>query len=202
MVVWEERSREAPPYPDSDKKMKQNYIILLIVLLASSGCVSPGRVGLNDEPMSIIALPEKWGSATIKDYVTLQLPYGIIVSNADTNSAPSYYLFSRNKRTILKTHDIDMFLAEVDKLPDGASIDMISKCTVPFHTQYGVNIDEQYKNISALLERKRFRLVTSLEDDERHASFCYCENGFIILEKPRQSEQTPAGDALKAAPKE
>jgi len=182
--------------------MKQDNIILLIVLLASAGCVSLGRVGLNDEPMSIIAIPEKWGSTAIKEYVTLQLPYGIIVSNADTNSAPSYYLFSRSRRTILKTHDVDVFLAEVDKLPDGVTIDMVSKCTVPFYTQYGVNIDEQYKKISALLERKRFRLVSCLGDDEKHASFCYCETGFIILDKPRQSAQSPAGDVLKVTPEE
>jgi hypothetical protein len=157
---------------------------------------------LNDAPMSIIALPEKRGAASIKEYVKLQLPYGMIVSNADTNSPPSYYLFSRDMRTILKTHDVVVFLAELEKLPDGATLDMISKCTVPFYSKNGVNIDEQYKKITALLERKRFKLVSSLEDDAKHASFCYCETGFIILDKPRQSEQEPAGDTLKTAPKQ
>jgi hypothetical protein len=155
---------------------------------------------LNDEPMSIIALPDKRGKVSIKQYVKLQLPYGMIVSNADTNSPPSYYLFSRDKRTILKTHDVVAFLAELEKLPDGVTIDMISKCTVPFYTPKGVNIDAQYKKITALLERKRLRLVSSLEDDAKHASFCYCETGFIILDKPSQSEQPPAGDVLKTTP--
>jgi hypothetical protein len=157
---------------------------------------------LNDAPMSIIALPEKRGEASIKQYVKLQLPYGMIVSNADTNSPPSYYLFSRNMRTILEARDVVVFLAELEKLPDGVTIDMISKCTVPFYIKNGVNIDEQYKQITALLERKRFKLVSSLEEDAKHASFCYCETGFIILDKPRHSEQEPAGDTLKTAPKQ
>ena len=157
---------------------------------------------LNDAPMSIIALPEKRGKTSIKEYVKLQLPYGMIVSNADTNSPPSYYLFSRDKRTILKTHDVVVFLAELEKLPDGVTIDMISKCTVPFYTPKGVNIDAQYKKITALLERKRLRLVSSLEDDAKHASFCYCETGFIILDKPMESEQSPSSDVLMTAPKQ
>jgi len=168
--------------------MKQKCTVLLIALLASVLGLFLVRTELKEESMPIIALPEKLGSKTIKEYVTLRLPYGIIISNADTKSAPRYYLFSSKQKTILNTHDVGVFLAEVEKIPDGATIDMVSKCTVPFNTEYGVNIDEENKRVYALLERKRFRLVSSLEDDEKHASFCYCETGFTILDKPRESE--------------
>jgi hypothetical protein len=152
-------------------------------------------------PIPIIVLPNIRDTTSPKRYVMLMLEYGLIISNADTNSAPSYYLFCRDDKRIMKTHDVDAFLAELEALPDGVTIDMVSKCTAPFYTQYGVNIDEQYNRISALLKRKRFKLVSSLEDDNRHASFCYCEGGFTILDEYK-SEQSLEGDVLKAASEE
>ena len=172
-------------------------IFFTLVVVAGSGFAGPATH--KDKPMSIIALPDRRAGG-VKDYVKLRLPYGIIVSNADTNSPASYYLFCRDKRTILKTEDVDVFLAKLKDLPDGATVDRISKCTVGFYTQYGVKIDEQYKRITALLKRKRFKLVSSLENDEKHASFCYCETGFTILKKPRESEQDESTVPVKAAP--
>lgn len=169
--------------------MKKNYIILALLLAIAEGCASVEPAEQRVESMSIIAIPERKGSTTIREFVKLKLPYGMIVSNGDKKSAPEYYLFYRDKKAILRSTDVDALLEKLEALPNGATIDIIGKCTVPFCTEYGVNIDEQCKKISALLDRKRFKIVSSLEDDERHASFCYCETGFMILDKPRESEQ-------------
>jgi len=173
--------------------------LIFFTLVVAAGSAFAGPATQKDKPMSIIALPDRRANV-VKEYVKLRLPYGIIVSNAYTNSPPSYYIFSRDERKILKTEDVDVFLAELKDLPDGATVDRISKCTVGFYTQYGVKMDEQYRRITALLKRKRFKLVSSLEDDEKHASFCYCETGFTILEKPRESEQDESTVPSKAAP--
>lgn len=158
-----------------------------------------GPVQQEGKPMSIIALPAKPGSTTIESYVKLQLPYGLIISNADTKKPPSYYLFCRDNRTIVKTDDVDAFLAELERLPDGVTIDRVSKCTVGFYTQHGVKMDKEYERVSSLLKRKRFKLVSSLEEDPRHASFCYCETGFIILDKARESEEAGGNNSGSAA---
>lgn len=179
--------------------MKKKYIILLIALVAVSCNAFAVPKNQVSRPMSIIALPNGQDHSLIKDYVQLKLPYGMIVSNGDTNSAPSYYLFCRDKRTILKTEDVDVFLAGLEALPKGATIDMVSKCTVGFYTQYGINIDNQYKKISSLLKQKQFKLISSMEDDELHTFFCCCETGFIILKKPRKSEQDESTVPPKAA---
>ncbi len=179
--------------------MKKNGTrLLLATLLALSGCVNFTPVRQIGEPIPIIVLPDARDKTALKRYVILKLPYGLIIHNGDyPDGAPLYCLFIRNQKRILKTQDVDSLLAELKKFPDGAKIDMISKCTIPFYTQYGVNIDEQYKAIMSLLKRKQFKLVSSLEDDERHASFCYCEGGFTILDEYK-SEQSHAPDADSA----
>lgn len=176
--------------------MKKRCVLSAFLLAVVTGYAAVEPAEQQGEPMSIIALPEKYGSETIGEYVKLRLPYGMIVSNGNTNSAPRYCLFCRDKRTILNTTDVDVFLKGLEALPDEAVIDMVGKCTVPFYTKSGVDIDEQYKKISSLLERKRFKVVRSDDDDGRHVLFCYCMTGFIILDQPRESEQTPDGDIL------
>ena len=126
----------------------------------------------------------------------LRLDYGLIISNGDTNGVPRYYLFCRDQKRIAKTHDVQVFLSELEKIPDHSKIDMVSKCTVPFHTQYGVNIDKEHQQVIDMLKRKQCILIDSREDDERHASVCYCEGGFTILDECK-SEQGAAPDADK-----
>ena len=165
--------------------------------LLLSAWISAARAQVTNPAMSIIVLVPGEACSTQR-VVGLQLDYGLIVSNGDTNSAPSYYLFCRNEKRIVKTQDVNAFLAELDRLPDGATIDLVSKCTVPFYTQYGVSITNQYNSIMALLRRKRARLVTSLEDDIRHASFCYCGSRITILDR-YQAENQVGGYSPPAA---
>jgi len=182
-----------PERQRSDEKMKTGTAILLIVFLALAGCsaLSPDRQ--TAAPMPIIVKPDaRDKTSTPKQYVMLKLPYGLIIHNGDyPPGAPLFCLFDRDQKRIMKTQDVNVLLAELKKVPDGVTIDMVSKCTVAFYNQYGINIDEQYEKISALLEQKRFKLVQSLEDDDRHASFCYCEGGFTILDEPKTSESGP-----------
>jgi hypothetical protein len=77
---------------------------------------------------------------------------------------------------------VNVFLTELEKLPDGTTIDKIAKCTVPFCTQWGVDIEKELVRINALYTKKKFSFVRSLDDDKRHATFCYCEGGFTILD--------------------
>jgi hypothetical protein len=184
--------------------MKTGTAILLIMFLALAGCstIAPDRQTAAQMP--IIAKPDaRDKTGTPRQYVMLKLPYGLIIHNGDyPPGAPLFCLFDRDEKRIMKTQDVDVLHAELKKIPDGATVDMVSKCTVAFYNQYGINIDQQYEKISALLKQKRFKLVHSLEDDDRHASFCYCEGGFTILDEPKTSEPPPAGDVLKAAPEE
>ena len=131
--------------------------------------------------------------------VGLQLDYGLIVSNGDTNCAPRYYLFCRNEKRIVMTKNAKAFLAELDTLPDGATVDLVSKCTVPFYTQYGVGITNEYNSVITALHRKRARLVSSLEDDGRHTSFCYCGSRITILEKYEAEPQGGGSFASRCA---
>ncbi len=177
---------------------------LLIVLLALAGCTTPVPDLHTGALIPIIVPPDARGkSATPKQYVMLKLPYGLIIHNGDyPPGAPLFCLFDRDKKRIMKTQDVNVLLAELKGIPDGATIDMVSKCTVAFYNQYGINIDEQYEKISALFKQKRFTLVRSLEDDVRHASFCYCEGGFTILDEPRTSEPSsrPYGSPAAGSP--
>lgn len=164
------------------KTSKWAAIILAVGLVVSgAGCARLSVFRQDVAGFPIIVLPDARDKSSPKKYVMLRIEYGLIISNGDVKSAPSYYLFCRDEKRILKTHDVNVLLAELEKLPDRAAVDLIDKCTVPFYTQYGVNIAKQYKSVMDLLRRKRCKVVTSLEDDERHASFCYCEGGFTIL---------------------
>jgi hypothetical protein len=184
--------------------MKTGHSILLIAMLGLAGCRTTVVDRQAGTPMPIIVQPDARDKTdTPKQYVMLKLPYGLIIHNGDyPPGAPLFCLFDRDEKRILKTQNVNVLLTELKRIPDGATIDMVSKCTVAFYNQYGINIDEQYEKIASVLKKKRFKLVDSLEDDERHASFCYCEGGFTLLDEPKKSEQSPAGDVLKAAPEE
>ena len=142
------------------------------------------------DPMPIILLPPPRNSSVPRKHVMLYLNYGLIVDNEDKK--PSYYLFSHNSKRIYKTHDVANFLRELNKIPEKSMIDMINKCTASFYEdgrgvrgggyEYGVNIKKEYAQIMKLLQRKKCVFVRSLDQDVRHASFCYCETGFQILE--------------------
>jgi len=178
--------------------MKDHKTALLIIVLVGllAGCKHSVPMQQASDPLPIIVLPDVRNTSAPKRYVMLHLDYGLIISNGDTKSAPSYYLFCRDEKRIVKTHDVQVFLSELQKIPDHSKIDMVSKCTVPFYTQYGVNIDKEYQQVMDLLKQKQCILIESLEDDERHASFCYCEGGFTILDEYK-SEQGVAPDADK-----
>lgn len=136
------------------------------------------------QPIPIILLADKYTKPDIpRRYVMLKIEYGMIISNIDVNNAPEYYLFCRDQKRIFKTTDINEFLAELEKIPDGSRIDMVSKCSVPFNSNFGINIDAECAEIAELSERKKFTFVESLDDDPNHATFCYCENGFTILDR-------------------
>lgn len=143
-----------------------------------------GVVDAFDGPqMPIIVLPDVPLERFPNRYVMLRLEYGIIISNLDITKLPEYYLFYRDDNKILKTKDVKVFIEELNKLPEECTIDNISKCTVPFYSQYGVNINKEWKLVKEIVDKKRFKMVYSQEDDSRHATFCYCERGFKILEK-------------------
>lgn len=135
-----------------------------------------------DGPLAIILLKDARHISSPERHVMLQLDYGLIISNADTNRPPAYYLFSRKERRRFRTENVNAFLLELSRIPDGRAVDMVSKCTVPFYTQYGAKMDAEYARVMSMLKKKQCILVNSLEEDPRHASFCYCETGFTILD--------------------
>ncbi len=156
-------------------------------VLCLSACLAGGDVRAApqeeaDGPLPIVLLKGARHISSPERYVMLQFEYGLIISNADTNRPPAYYLFSRKEQRRFRTEDVDAFLSELSRIPDGRVVDMISKCTAPFYTQYGVKMDAEYARVMSMLKKKRFTLINSLDEDPRHASFCYCETGFTILD--------------------
>ena len=143
--------------------MKRSAITFLsMVLSAASVCRAAEPVKGAEPSLPIIKLVTQNADASSERHVMLQLDYGVIISNADTNLAPGYYLFCRDDRRILKTQDVNVFLAELEKLPDGTTIDKIAKCTVPFCTQWGVDIEKELVRINALYTKKKFSLFFGL----------------------------------------
>jgi len=152
--------------------------------------LSTGYIGPRDEPLAIIELGPGEGG-TERKLVYLKLDYGLILHNAGPGRPPRparYHLFSRRERRTLATEKIEELLAAIRLIPDGSTIDFIGKCTIGFDSPYGRDIDRERAAVTALLDEKRCRRVTTLEEDERHASFCTCERKFTILEEVRGGE--------------
>jgi len=175
----------------SNIRRRRGFMAAAAAILMA-GCSAPPRAP-DGPPLPIIALPDLRTETPDRRYVMLRLPYGLIVSNMDyPETPPLYCLFCRDERRIVKTRDLAVFLAELERLPDRAVVDWIDKCTVPFCSEYGVNLDRELAAIRAVERRQRFQAVRSLEDDPRHAGFCYCEGGFTILDRPPDGPVRPA----------
>lgn len=156
------------------------YIFLLTVTCLCVSCRSNAEP-TNDTPMPIIVLLDQYNKPATE--VMLKIDYGMIISNGDTSKKPDYYLFFRKQKRTVKTQNFDKFLSEIKEIPDNSMIDMIGKCTVGFYTPYGVDIEKEYSQTMELLKKKNCILVESMEQDERHAMFCYCLQDFEILEE-------------------
>jgi hypothetical protein len=136
-------------------------------------CRAAEPVGGVDEPFPIIELVTQGPDGALKRHVMLHLDDGVIISNSDMNAVPSYHLFCRDDKRILKTPGVNVWLAELEQLPDGTTIDKVAKCTVPFCTQYGVDIAKEQARIDAVYKKKKFSFVASFADDKRHARAVY-----------------------------
>ncbi len=148
------------------------------------------------EPLPIIALRNRWETNAPTKYVMLHLDYGIIMPYSRKDPPDFwYYLFSRHERKIIKTQDFGVFMREVKRIKNGSTIDFVGKCTSGFLTTVLMS-DPSFVD---LLKRKKCTVVSSMEGDKRHASFCYCERDYTILEKV-PSEQPPPCDVINAAP--
>lgn len=164
-------------------------VIATFILLAGivvGGCQQQ-KVNSAGQPIPIILLADKYTKPNIpRRYVMLKIEYGMIITNTGADiKIPEYYLFCRDQKRIVKTTNADEFISELEKIPDGSRIDIISKCSVPFYinTDESVDISDQYRKIMDVLARKKCVLIESLDDDPNHIFFCYCETGYTILDR-------------------
>jgi len=173
--------------------MKTALHTLLVTLAVSSmaSCAHTRLASHTATPLPIISLKSRTKSNAATKYIMLHLDYGIIVTG------DHFYLFDRKRRKIFKTKDMREFLKELFSINHGASIDLIDRCSLPWHTSFL----ESSGILGDLVKRKQCRVVSSERDDRLHVFFCWCECDYTILDEV-PSEQPPAGDVLKAAPEE
>ncbi|MDP6044064.1 MAG: DUF3806 domain-containing protein [Phycisphaerae bacterium] len=109
--------------------------------------------------------------------VNLTADYGCII-DWPKDSKPVFYLFDRKRKSRLKTDSWERFLQEIKRLPKGAEIDQVGKCSVPF--VWGMPHSKS-KEFHQALDTGLIKVV-SVEDDIMHTMFCYCETlDFRIL---------------------
>lgn len=160
----------------------KSLILICIFIFFQLSCAPVKRTTVI--PLPIIMIPDARDESKPKQYVMLKLPYGIIIQNGTSiETKASYHFFDRDKKIIMKTLDVNKLISKLKNIPDKSKIDMISKCTIGFYNEYGANIDNYYKKLKNIFKQKKFNFIYSEKNDKRHASFCYCETGFMILEK-------------------
>lgn len=159
--------------------MKTYPTFTLLILILVTACHTPNTTLIYPQksPMTIIQLSERaheTAETRSVHNVKLKLPYGYIIDNQKNQPYPTYYLFSRDERQILKTTDFDTFLNAVKRLPVGSFIDQIGKCTTPFNSPYGHNIQENLRSFEIQLKLRNLQRVIAQEYHPDHISFCNC----------------------------
>jgi len=103
----------------------------------------------------------------------LHNPYGFVARWQ--NGKGSFYLYDKGRTNITMTGDLETFIRELSRLPDGAEIAWINTCAAPLH--YGMPA-AKFSELEGALKRKRFKMAGI---EENNFVLCTCEATKLIF---------------------
>ena len=97
----------------------------------------------------------------------LHSPHGFVARWEDGKG--SFYFYDKGRTNITMTGDLQTFIGELSRLPDGAEIAWVNTCAAPLH--YGMPA-AKLSELEGALKRKRFKMAGT---EENNFVLCTCE---------------------------
>lgn len=94
--------------------------------------------------------------------------YGFL-ANCGEGKPPEFYVYDKPRHRIVCLTDFPEFMAELEKIPDGATVDKKERCAPPFWQALPMDLRDQIMN---LLRRKQCQLTTAAEGNY---PICVCK---------------------------
>ena len=142
-------------------------ITVAVAFLAVAGAFAGQQPPPDDFP--IAELQYRDGSRLFH----LHSPFGFVARWEDGKG--SFYLYDKGRTNINVTQDLDTFVGELSRLPDGAEVAWINTCAAPLH--YGMPTNK-LSEIQKVLKRKRFKMAGI---EENNFVLCTCEATNLIF---------------------
>lgn len=141
---------------------------LSVTVAAMLSQVSADLAAQRQPPPLAVVIQEYSGTPDAPRVHFLAGDYGFLV-NREEGKPPEFYVYDKPRHSIICVSDFSKFMAELEKFPDGATVDRKERCALPFwHT---LPLDER-DGIMSLLTRKHCRLTTA---EEGNFTICECK---------------------------
>jgi hypothetical protein len=131
------------------------------------GCQTPPT---RSRPLPIIILEYPDHSTTRY----LANDYGFLIQWPSASEAPDIYLYDKPAHRIHHYSELESFLAELERIPDGSPVDRIRGC---FITTFGMPPADG-RRLTETLRRKRLRLT---DEEDGNFGVCSCETTNVRL---------------------
>lgn len=162
----------------------KHTLALSAVVAAMLSQVSADLAAQRQPPPLAVVIQEYSGASDAPAVHFLAGDYGFL-ANCEEGKLPEFYVYDKPRHRIVCVSDFSEFIDELEKIPDGATVDRKERCAPPFW--HALPLDQRDR-IMSLLTRKHCRLTTA---EEGNFTICVC--------KGADADGTPTLRLLKRA---
>ena len=119
----------------------------------------------------------------------LHNPYDFVARWEDGKA--SFYLYDKGRTNITTTGDLETFIGELSRLPDGAEIAWVNTCAAPLH--YGMPA-AKLSEIQEILKQKGFKMAGI---EENNFVLCTCEATNLVFFTEARSAKGSANKTVQ-----